>query len=505
MKKILAIAAASCIFLSAKADYGIDYEASFIGTASTGTFSPFYINSLRHGKIISPNNTLVEGKAWRPMELDKRFSYSFGVDFLTGWSSGTDYSFYTAETGWGVHNLTPPRIWLHQLYGEVKYRSLFLSAGLKERSSALLNERLSSGDLTESGNARPIPQVRIGFIDFQNIPFTNGWVQIQGEVAYGKMTDSDWWLDHYNYFNYHVTKGQWFNYKRCYFRTKPSQPFSITIGLQAGDTFGGTRYAYREGQLTHEPQTTKITFKSLLNALIPMEGSGEAFYEGNHLGSWDFMARYALRDGSIIKAYFQWPWEDGTGIGRMNGWDGLWGLEWKNSPQSTFPIKGAVVEYIDMTNQSGPQHYAPGDFPGENIGSQATGCDDYYNNFFYNSYANYGMSIGTPMMMSPVFNTDGYLAYVATRMRGFHAALEGVLSPSLSWRVRGGYRIGYGNGHVILPSPIKSTSVAANLSWDIPQVKGLNLNAEIAYDHGTMPGSSFGTLITLNYRGLLNL
>ena len=500
----LMVAAAMLTWGEARADYPLSYEATLTGTGSTGDFTPYYINALRHGKVTAANNALIEGKLQREMETDRRFSYGFGADFLAGWSSANSYAIYNAESGWGERSCHPPRIWLQQLYGEVKYRGVFLTAGMKEHSSALLSTTLSSGDLVESGNARPIPEVRIGFIDFQDIPLTNGWVQIQGELGYGKMTDSDWWTDRYNYYNYHVVTGEWYNYKRCYFRTKPSERFSVTLGMQAAATFGGTRYVYNRGEMTREPEKTKVNLKAFWNALLPMRGSGEGFYEGNHLGSWDFMARYRFVSGHEVKAYFEWPWEDGSGIGRRNGWDGLWGLEW-HAPDSNLPIHGAVAEYIDMTNQSGPQHFAPGDFPGNTIGSEATGGDDYYNNQFYNAYANYGMSIGTPMLMAPIFNLDGYLAYVANRMRGFHVALEGQILPGLDWRAMGGYRVGYGNGRVMLPENIHSTSVAVDVKWKMACVKGLSLSGMLAYDHGSMPGNSFGAMVSLTYSGNLNL
>lgn len=506
LSRIAAISAA--IFLTAAisahaSSFPVRYEASLTGTTSSGEFSPFYINSLRHGRITASHNALIEARAWRPMSTDTRFSYGFGIDFLTGWSSANSYSVYRPAIGWDSRSTTPPRIWLQQLYGEVKFRGVFLTAGLREHTSALLNARLSSGDLVESGNARPIPEVRIGFVDFQDIPFTGGWVQIQGEIGYGRLTDGDWWLDRYNYYSYHVNTGEWYNYKRCYFRTDPSRRFSVTLGMQAAATFAGHCYQYLHGELIRESHTP-VKLKSFWNALLPIQGNGEDFYEGNHLGSWDLMARYSTTSGHTLKAYFQWPWEDGSGIGRRNGWDGLWGFEWQ-APDPRGHITGAVVEYIDMTNQSGPQHYAPGDFPGNTVISESTGADDYYNSQYYNAYAHYGMSIGSPMPMAPLFNLDGYPAYVANRMRGFHAAAEGNIVPGLSWRLKGGYRVGYGNGRVILPHNIHSTSVAVDLRWQIPAIDGLAIGGTFALDCGTMPGNSVGGLVTLSYSGLLNL
>lgn len=487
---------------TASAAYTIDYEASLTSTAATGDFAPYYTSALGHGKITAPFNILAEAKAWRPIDLTKRFSYGFGADIIGGRSSATDYAVFR-NNAWSSRSVRPQSVILQQLYAEVKYRGVFLTAGMKEHTSALLDNELTSGDLTESGNARPIPEVRIGFIDFQNIPLTNGWIQIQGEIAYGKMTDSNWWLDHYNYYNYHVNTGEWYNYKRCYFRTRPSERFSVTVGMQAAATFGGRRYEYSDGELKRDEQFP-VKLKSFWNAFLPMQGSGEDFYEGNHLGSWDFLARYTLSGGDELKAYFQWPWEDGSGIGRRNGWDGLWGIEWRSADDSR-PITGAVIEYIDMTNQSGPQHYAPADNPGNTIVSESTGADDYYNNVFYNSYANYGLSIGTPMIMAPLYNLDGYPAYTANRMRGIHIAARGNVMPGLKWRARMAHRTGYGSGRLILPHDIHLTSMAFDMRLDIPGAQGLNLAGTVALDMGTMPGSSFGAMVTLSYSGLLKL
>ena len=94
------------------------------------------------------------------------------------------------------------------------------------------------------------------------------------------------------------------------------------------------------------------------------------------------------------------PWEDGSGIGKLNGFDGLYGIEYSSGNKSI--INGAVVEYLDFTNQSGPIHWAPNDFPGTTIKVQATGADDYYNNYAYNGYQYYGMSIGSPFIKSPL-------------------------------------------------------------------------------------------------------
>lgn len=500
--KTLISSAIAMVALSASAEVPMEYSGSLTAGAGSGDFAPYYINSLRHGRFTQPINVAAEASVTKKFNLRSRFSYGFGADLIAGYASSTDYRLYDAESSsWTVNPRHPARGWIQQFYGEVKYRGVFLLAGMKEHNSALLDEQLSSGDLVESGNARPIPEVRVGFVDFQNIPFTRGWVQIQGEIGYGKMLDSDWIKNRFNHFTGVYVDGEWYNYKRCYFRTKPSERFSVTVGMQAAATFGGTEYRYREGKLLYQRVLSKDA-ETFFKAFLPMPG-GEEFYSGNHLGSWDFHARYTLRSGDRLMAYFQWPWEDGSGIGRRNGWDGLWGLEYRRQDASW--LNGVVVEYLDFTNQSGPLHWAPGDVMNPTISSEATGADDYYNNVMYNSYAYYGMSIGSPALMAPIFDTDGTMKYIANRMRGFHFAANGNITPDLEWTFKCGYRRGYGNGRIMLPEPIHLTSVLVQGDWNVSQVRGLSLRGQLSLDRGNMPGNAFGAMVSVIYKGFVRL
>ncbi len=501
---ILGILLASCatVPITAKGDYPVDYEVSLTAGGGSGEFAPYYISALRGGRLSSRNNLQAEGMVKRQMDLSDRFSYGFGIDLIGGCASSVNYERYSADDdSWTYHSVRPSAVWIQQLYADLKWRSLFVSAGLKERGSALLNNSLTSGDLTESGNARPMPQIRAGFIDFQDIPLTNGWVQIQGEAGYGKLLDDGWWEDMYNHYNYHITKKAFFNYKRLYFRTRPSERFSVTVGLQAVAKFGGTAYYYYKGELSRIMKFSS-GIGTFLKMLLPYEDGGEGFYTGNHLGSWDLRARYTLNDGKQLFAYFSFPWEDGSGIGKLNGWDGLWGLEYKASETSF--INGAVIEYLDFTNQSGPLHFNPGDFEGSTIPDHVSGSDDYYNNLGHNSYAYYGMSMGTPAVMAPIYNTDGYPAYKANAMRGFHVGVEGTVFPGLDYRLKGGYRKGWGSGYVLMPKPMHLAAVMLEANWRPAGIKGLTVNGRVELDRGNMPGNAFGAVVTLRYNGTLN-
>ncbi len=484
-----------------RAEYKIDYKAEIIANVGDGKFAPYYVASNRHGLITQTNTALLLAGISRQWDSSSRFSYGFGADFVADYSNATEYRrFMPRESGkgtWEANYQRPQEVWVQQLYGEMRYRGVFMTVGLKEHGSALLDNRLSSGDLVESGNSRPIPEVRIGFNDFQDIPFTQGWVQIQGEISYGKLTDNGWLRNHFNYYTGHMNEGALYSYKRCYFRTKPSAPLSVTVGMQVGAMFGGTTTWYSEGKVT---QTRKFSrgIKEFFKILVPTDG-GQEYYSGSSLGSWDIHARYWLRDGSYLKAYLQKPWEDGSGIGFMNGFDGLWGLEYK----APFPgiVDGVVVEYLDFTNQSGPLHWDPDDAPGSTITTRAEGADDYYNNHEYNSYAYYGMAIGTPFLPSPIYNRDGYLGFVNNRVRGFHIGIQGTPMESLGYRVLGGYRKGWGNGYYPSLESTHDTSFMAEVTYSPERVAGLSVSAQVALDHGTMLGNRMGGCFSVSYKG----
>ena len=487
--------------VSPSVEHPVEYCGEVIANAGGGEFAPYYLMSNNFGVLTQPYSMLARISAKRTMDLNRRFSWGFGADVIGGFSSSRGYERFSIEDNSMVMiQRRPAAVRLQQLYGEVKYRSLFLTAGLKEVGSAMLNDRLSSGDLTWSANARPIPGVRAGFHGFENIPFTNGWVQINGELFYGRPSDNHWLEDHYNYENYFVTTGRWINYKRLYLRTNPHQPVSVTVGMQAAAIFGGTQNSYNDGRLVEQSKSS-LRLGDFIDMLIPRQG--DSYWTGNHLGSWDFKSSFRVDNKNELIAYFQWPWEDGSGIGKLNGFDGLWGVEYKRAGSGI--VTGAVIEYLDFTNQSGPLHWDPEDFPGTTIVDWATGSDDYYNHFFYNGYAYYGLSQGTPFMTSPIYNRDGYMRFVDNKVRGFHVAVEGEVSRAVDYRAMFSWRQAWGSGYIPRVSKVSDTSAMLEVKWWVPSVAGLSVKGAVAIDRGEIFGNNAGVSVTVAYKGDLKI
>lgn len=500
-------------FFSAQAEFTIDYSAELIGNAGSGNFAPHYIASNVHGVITQSNSCLLKLDLHRDLDLSKRFSWGFGASTVDGFASATDYSVYDVENKELTTRAVRPEMFVRQeLYLDLKYRSIFLTLGAKEMNSKMLNSRLSSGDLTISSNARPVPGIRAGFVDPQNIPFTNGWVQISGEIGYYRQTDNDWIRNHYNYYNHAITVNHWLNYKYCYLNTNPDKAFSFTLGLQASCQFGGEIHYYNKGELTSTIDMSP-TLGTFFRTMVPGGGGNvqgdQLFVEGNHLGSIDLMGRYRFKKGTELKLYFQNPWEDGSGLGKMNGFDGLYGIEYK-SASSKGIVTGAVVEWLEMMNQGGSVIYVPQDWEDLGIENQiqtpATGGDNYYNNYcYYSGYSNYGMSYGSPLVKSPLYNLDGHLKYTDNRMRAIHAAIEGRPFNNWAYRIMFSYTKSKGTIGVPITTPRANYSGMLECIYNWKNVPGLDIKAQIGFDKGALYGNNFGALLSVSYSGLLKL
>jgi hypothetical protein len=484
------------------------FSVGMIANVGNSELAPYYISSNNGGNITQQYSALMNVSLVHSTDLDKRFAWGAVLEAWGGYTSSAGYQRYKGDGQFEVQKQHPARAWIQQAYIMAKYRSIFAVAGQSYKSSPIVNGQLSSGDLVWSGNARPPVGLRAGFFDFQDIPFTKGWVQITGEFGYFREFDDKWLENHYNYYNHFITTGSWLHYKSMHFRTNPHKPFVFTIGAQSACQFGGTADYYEDGQVT---RTVKMDAdaKAFWRTFIAGSGgnsAGDSFVEGNHLGTWDIALEYNLKDGKLLRAYTQWLWEDGSGIGKMNGFDGLWGLEYRNAVGLPL-IESVVIEYIDFTNQSGPIHWTPNDRPDTPITSHSSGADDYYNNYIYNGYQSRGLSIGSPFVKSPLYNQDGYMRYRDNVLRGFHVAMKGQLSPEWRYCLKGSYRKAWGTPIIPRAGSVDDFSMMAQVLFN--PYRGcfngpLSFLATVAMDRGSLYGNNWGCLLGITYSGSFN-
>lgn len=492
-----------------KAEYAFSVGADLRLGAGSSDFAPYYMHSNRHGKITQAKNVQLDIWATDSLDLSKRFDFAWGVEAITGYANKADYRRWDPALGqWHMNPQGPAAIWLQQLYAQVKWRCLTLSVGLRDWDSAFVDQRLSSGDLLWSGNSRGIPEARIAFVDFQDIPFTKKWLQFDVCLSYGKFVDTDWVNNHFDYYTGKRNPGSFWTYKRASLRTNPDKPFSFQAGIQLSGIFGGKTFYYGDGKLQRE-ENNYNGFKDFVMILLPFwSDSREGYRVGDALGTWDAAARYRFRGGETLRAYFQWPWEDSSGIDKRNGFDGLWGLEFKLGRR--WWISGVVAEYLDLTHMSGPLAYDPAyndrDPNGSTLPTKVSGGDEYYNNAFYRAYTNYGMTMGTPMVMGSIFfdgeqpyiNYDGTLPYF--RVRGFHIGIEGAIGPNCDYMVKYNHRKAWGTTKKLtLIHPIEADSFIAEATYRFPRIPGLRISGAFGVDRGTMPHNAIGAMVTLSY------
>jgi len=112
------------------------------------------------------------------------------------------------------------------------------------------------------------------------------------------------------------------------------------------------------------------------------------------------------------------------------------------------------------------------------------------------------MSLGSPFVVSPVYNTNGYPQYRFTRSNGFHLAAQGWISNSVSWRSAVSYAKAWGSGRRPQAMARENTSMLIECGWDAARlVRGLSVKGQVAFDAGKLRGDNFGALVSVTYKG----
>lgn len=406
----------------------------------------------------------------------------------------------------GIEMTSP--VLVQQAYVDVSWKMLRLSVGQKERWSELGNKRLTSGALVESGNARPIPQVRLEIPEFWSIPGCKGWLAIKGHLAYGIFTDGAWQEDfikpYYDETKPH-SKNVLYHSKAGFMRFGNEEKFPLTaeIGLHMVTQFGGTTYngKYSPGKTIHNP----TRFKDFLLALIPLsgdelyDGSDQANVAGNVLGSWLGGIAWKNKNWELKLHYehafndhSQMFWEYGLWTEQLVGFE----LELKRFKW----IKSVALEYFNLKNQSGPiYHDSTAEIP-----DQISCSDNNYNHSKYPGWFNYGLMIATPLCTSPIYNQDGKIRCYNNRVEAFHLGIEGEPLNWLGYRVLVTRSNNWGTYEYPFKYIKQDTSGLFELTFRPKVMKNWSITASFAFDNGDLYGNNYGGMISIKRCGVYN-
>ena len=469
----------------------VSYDLTAETAVGSGDYTAYQLTTNRHHVLATrPNTAYLRGAVNVAHQWAEDWKLSGAVDAVA--SVHADHKAY-----------------LQQCYVNLSWQDFFIEAGTRELKPVLRNPVLSSGAFTKGNNAKPIPQVHVGTNGFWTVPYTKGWLQINADFGYGKLLDSDYREKQFlreGSGNWHYATGALYHQKHLYFRSNPEKPFFVTVGIEHVAQFGGTGYSTETGVMVAKKKPANL--KAFWKVILPVGDS--QYYEndamedwvyGNHIGSMTVQLGWNINKGHQVQAWLDNPFEDGSGIRKSNGWDGLWGLEYKNRTEGRQYVRGAVVEYVQTTNQSGPLHWDSGDFP-EPIRSQitdlVTGNDNYYNHMFYGAYDHYGMALGNALLAAPIYNKDGYADFRDNRVKAWHLGINGEITDQLSYIVKGSYREGWGT--YANPLARKHHSFDAMLQG-IYTLGDWQFSAAYAFDNGNIYGDCNTFNIKIGYHG----
>lgn len=339
-------------------------SVNFIETStilSTDQTTPFWFQSNRHG-IYSPEGS----------QFLLRASYHLSEEIISGLTvrAGADL---VGRPG------TFSTLYLNQGYLSAETFGLELTAGRFHNTSPIHDPLLSSGSLGISNNAIPVPQVRIGLADWTPLPFTSGFVEVQGHIAHG-------WLGSRRYISDVLL-----HEKVVALRFGGERSFRPYAGVAHYAKWGGTDPRGRE---------VPVRWSDFFNVLLAMPGDektpgpDQSYVLGDHLGALQAGFFWNLGDTDIL-VYRQFPFELKANLMLKSYMDALTGISVTLSENVSF-LNRILYEYIYTKYQAGPRELRDDRDPDDRGDFRYN--ENYYNHYFYRSGWTYLMrSLGTPL------------------------------------------------------------------------------------------------------------
>ena len=419
---------------SAQTDTLLTSRVEASANAGSGDYAPLWFTANRNGL-----------SSQKPNSAYLRAGLAYRQEFRRGWKIGAGLDLAGAAN-------SPSDFIVQQAYADISWRVLNLSIGSKERVPLGKNPMLSSGGMVEGNNARPVPQVRAEIAEYYTVPGTKGWFAFKGYVAYGRFTDDRWQRDFARTHRQSYVQDVLYHSKALMLKVgnKEKFPLEAEVGMLMSAQFGGTRHSFGADG-TEKVEAMPHDLKSFADVFFAKAGGedtpggDQVNVEGNHVGSWDFALNYYWK-GWKFRVYYEHFFDDHSQMFLEYGrWkDGHLGIE-VTLPKNRW-VNTLLWEGLATKDQSGPILYDGDDrFDGAAYpGTQISAKDDYYNNFFYQSWQHYGLGMGNPLLPGPIYNKDGDLRFRSNRVRANHWAFSGTPTDEWGYRVLMSYALHWG-------------------------------------------------------------
>ena len=431
----------------------------YAGTnVSTGEKSPFWIVSGNQGSYHSSPlgasaGILIENKD----SVNHFIGFNYGIEMLNRYNEkGYDFRF-------------------QQAYGEIRIWEIIIRAGRKAELIGNHDSLMSTGGTVWSGNAPPMPKIAISSNGYVDVPFTKGWVKLNGYMAHG-------WFEKNRF-----VKDLLLHQKYLYVKVGGDSKINVSYGLQHFAQWGGISPVERYGELPSDWDAFKKVFLAKSGTPGTVDTNEIINRLGNHLGSRNYGLDFKFENGST-GIYYQTIFEDNSGRNDKISRDGLWGV-WFGFKDKEKIVNHILYEFLNTSYQSGPAH---------NIGDSVLGGNDnYFNNYIYHTGWTYmGYTLGTPMITSPILARGDKIAILNNRVTAHHVGIAGVISKKIPYQTFFTYSINRGTYSNPFPSAKDQFSWFGKARIPLNN-KELFLDAALALDIGKMYGNNMGMILQI--------
>ncbi len=377
---------------------------------------------------------------------------------------------------------------MQELYGQLRYGPLQLTAGWKKQVIGRVDTARSLGGITRSENATPLPKVRVSTPGYVPVPGTNGFLGVKGYLAHGWMGAD------------RVVQNAFLHEKYGYLRLLPPEgPVTLHAGLIHHAVWGGTPTDAVAGR---EAGAFRDGLRQFGRVFFALRGSDEV--GPDHMGNYDFSVDVSA--GPVeAQVYRQFFFEDKAGLWFRNVWDGLWGVSLRRRGGPAL-VEAVLYEHFRFIRQNAK--YAEG---------QRAGADRNFSQGLYRSgWTHRGRTIGLPLVTPPAGTPgipDDRPGIANSLVVAHHVAVEGTVRPGLSYRLTGTYSENSGSKSLcsdpdctrLLDDRFSRTgqwSFLVEAFGRLPGTEALAYDLGVAVDTGDFRQESVGVRVGLTWQGL---
>jgi len=449
------------IFIAFRNHAQINYTVETGSLISEGKQTPAWLISNEYGKFsMEKFQYFLSARMNKKTEYSKQFDYGFGLELYDRFDRDKTNHF-----------------WLHEGYGELKYRFLRLQAGVREEVFGIHDTTLSSGSFIWSQNARPMPKITLSTPGFIDVPFTLGFVQFKALLSHG-------WFEYDRYVHRPLL-----HHKNVYLNIGPKWPVTLTLGMEHFVMWGGESTDPEIGQI---PAGWDIYKRIFIGSEIPVDPSSPLWNErnavGNHLGSYNIGLQVKNIPNYFLFLYWQHPFEDGSGLRFRNGEDGLFGGSIKNKNSEAI-FQGFCYELFNSMD-----HGIEGVYTGE------YDADNYFNNFLYmNGWTRFNQIIGHPFIESQIiteragrYKTQIYNNRILAHYLAVHFNYQ-TADITLSYI----HSKNKGNMYSGLKPPAYQQVILMDVNYNLNT--HIHIGGKLVYEWGGFYGENAGVVVMISY------